>query len=69
MGSFREEFERTESTLARHRAAIKERLIDAVTDGIAHLLSNGWELNKMPPGLREEFLSLMNDLTRKTATL
>ncbi len=40
MGSFREEFERTESTLARHRAAIKERLIAAVTNGIARLRPN-----------------------------
>jgi hypothetical protein len=29
MGSFRGEFKRTERSLARHPAAIKERLIDA----------------------------------------
>lgn len=34
-------------------------------NGIARLRPNEWELNKMPPELREEFLSLMNDLTKK----
>ncbi len=65
MGSFREGFERTESTLARHRAAFKEGLIAAVTNRIAHLRPNEWELNKMSPELREEFLRLMDDLTKK----
>lgn len=64
MGSFREEFIRTESTLARHQAAIKERLADAVVAGIAHLASNQHELAKMPDDLREQFLELMNDLAK-----
>lgn len=64
MGSFREEFTRTESTLARHQAAIKERLIAAARAGINALHGNKSELAKMPDGLREEFLRLMDDLTK-----
>ncbi len=64
MGSFREEFMRTERTLARHPAAIKERLIDAAKAGIAALHGNERELAKMPTGLRQEFLELMADLTK-----
>jgi hypothetical protein len=64
MGSFREEFMRTESTLARHLAAIKERLIDASINGIAHLHGNERELAKMPDELREQFLEFMADLTK-----
>jgi hypothetical protein len=55
--------------LARHRAAIKERLIDAIEKGIARLRPNERELNEMPPDLREEFSSLMNGLTKNSATL
>ena len=65
MGSYREEFERTESILTRHRAATKERLMAVIMNGIVRLRSNEWELNKMPPELREEFLNLMSDLTEK----
>ena len=50
--------------MARHRAAIKERLIDAIENGISRLRPNERELNKMPPELREEFSSLMNGLTK-----
>ena len=64
MGDFREEFMRTKRTLARHPAAIKERLIDAAIDGIAHLGSNDRELANMPEDLREEFLQLMDELTK-----
>lgn len=64
MGSFREEFMRTERTLARHPAAIKERLIDAAIAGIAHLHSNEYEIAKMPEELREGFRELMADLTK-----
>jgi glyoxylate utilization-related uncharacterized protein len=64
MGSFREEFMRTESTLARHPAAIKERLIDAARAGIAALRNNERELAKMPAGLRREFLEFMDELTK-----
>src|ERR1051325_1104381 len=64
MGSFREEFMRTERTLARHPAAIKERLIDAAKAGIAALHGNERELAKMPTGLRKEFSELMADLTK-----
>lgn len=64
MGSFREEFMRTESTLARHTAAIKERLVDAARAGIAALHGNERELDKMPAGLRQEFLEFMDDLTK-----
>jgi hypothetical protein len=64
MGSFREEFMRTEHSLARHPAAIKERLVDAARAGIAALHSNERELAKMPEGLRQEFQELMVDLTK-----
>lgn len=64
MGSFQEEFIRTESTLARHQAAIKERLIDAAVAGIAHLSCNEHELQKMPEDLRNRFLEFMADLTK-----
>jgi hypothetical protein len=64
MGSFREEFMRTERTLARHPAAIKERLIDAAIAGIAALHANERELKKMPEGLRQEFLEFMDELTK-----
>ena len=64
MGSFKEEFMRTESTLARHQAAINERLIDAAIVGIAHLASNKRELEKMPEELRSDFLQFMDDLTK-----
>jgi hypothetical protein len=64
MGSFREEFTRTENTLARHQAAIKERLIDAAIAGIAHLSSNEHELQKMPEDLRTRFLEFTADLTK-----
>lgn len=64
MGSFREEFTRTENTLARHQAAIKERLIDAAIAGIAHLSSNEHELQKMPEDLRNRFLDFMAELTK-----
>jgi hypothetical protein len=64
MGSFREEFMRTESTLARHPAAIRERLVDAARAGIAALHGNERELAKMPEGLRQEFLEFMADLTK-----
>ncbi|HSK72231.1 MAG TPA: hypothetical protein VK892_11080 [Pyrinomonadaceae bacterium] len=64
MGSFREEFMRTERTLARHPAAIKERLIAAAINGIAHLNSNKRELDKMPKELREWFLDFMEKLTK-----
>ncbi len=55
---------RTEHSLARHPAAIKERLIDAARHGIAALHGNEHELAKMPPDLRQEFLRFMDDLTR-----
>ena len=55
---------RTERALARHPAAIKERLIDAAIAGIAHLKSNKWELDKMPEDLRERFLEFMERLTK-----
>ena len=64
MGSFREEFTRTESTLARHPAAIKERLIAAARSGISALHGNETELAKMPDDLREDFIRLMDDLTK-----
>ena|SRR5687768_5691838 len=64
MGSFREEFHRTERTLARHPAAIKERLIDAAIAGIAHLYGNEHELSKMPQELPEQFLAFMDELTK-----
>lgn len=64
MGSFREEFMRTERALARHPAAIKERLIDAARAGIAALHGNQRELDKMPEWLRREFLEFMDDLTK-----
>src|SRR5436853_7004084 len=64
MGSFREEFMRTERTLARHQAAIRERLVDAARAGIAALHGNEKELAKMPEGLRLEFLEFMDDLTK-----
>ena len=64
MGSFREEFMRTESSLARHPAGIKERLIDAAIAGIAHLSTNQHELDKMPEELRTQFLDFMQKLTR-----
>lgn len=38
---------RTERTLARHPAAIKERLIDAVITGIAALHGNERDLKKI----------------------
>jgi hypothetical protein len=63
MGNFREEFSRTERTLARHPAAIKERLIAAAIAGIAALSGNEKELAKMPEELRDRFLTLMNELT------
>jgi hypothetical protein len=65
MGSFREEFMRTERTLAIHRGAIKERFIDAVIHGIAALRSNKRELDKMPEDLREHFLEFMEKLTAR----
>jgi len=55
---------RTERALARHPAAIKERLIDAAIAGIAALHGNERELKKMPEGLRREFLEFMADLTK-----
>lgn len=64
MGSFREEFTRTERTLARHPAAIKERLIDAAIAGIAGLHGNERELAKLPRKLRQEFMEFMDDLTK-----
>jgi hypothetical protein len=64
MGSFREEFMRTERSLARHPLAIKERLIDAARHGIAALHGNEHELAKMPNDLREEFLKFMDELTK-----
>ena len=64
MGSFREEFMRTERALARHPAAIKERLIDAAIAGVAHLNANETELAKMPEELRQEFLGFMDELTK-----
>ncbi|HYX72409.1 MAG TPA: hypothetical protein VE732_06535 [Nitrososphaera sp.] len=64
MGSFREEFMRTERTLARHPAAIKERLVDAARAGIAALSCNDHEMAKMPRGLRQEFQELMAELTK-----
>ena|SRR5436853_2238007 len=64
MGSFREEFMRTERSLARHSAAIKERLIDAARHGIAALHGNEHELAKMPEDIRGKFLEFMDDLTK-----
>lgn len=55
---------RTKRTLARHPAAIKERLIDAAIAGIAHLNGNKRELDKMPPELRDWFLEFMGKLTK-----
>lgn len=55
---------RTERSLARHPAAIKERLIDAARAGIAALHGNERELKKMPAGLRRQFLEFMDDLTK-----
>ncbi len=65
MGSFREEFSRTERALARHPAAIKERLVDATIRGVAALHGNKRELEKMPEELREQFLEFMAKLTAK----
>lgn len=56
---------RTERALARHRAAIKERLIDATIAGIIRLRSNTYELEKMPPELRADVVALLNKLTSK----
>ena len=53
---------RTESTLARHQAAIKERLIDAVNAGLSHLSEE--ELMKMPEELRHKVRVFMAELTR-----
>jgi hypothetical protein len=55
---------RTERSLARHPAAIKERLIEAARHGIAALHSNKHELDKMPADLRQQFLEFMADLTK-----
>ncbi len=65
MGSFREEFTRTERTLARHTGAIRERLIQAAEGGIGSLSNNQWELDKMPEDLRERFLKLMEKLKKR----
>ena len=54
---------RTESTLARHQAAIKERLVAAASAGMNALHGNKSELSKMPDDLREEFLRFMDDLS------
>lgn len=56
---------RTERTLARHTAAIRERFIDAAINGIARLAGNQWELDKMPEHLREQFLEFMEKITKK----
>lgn len=56
---------RTERALARHPAAIKERLIDAAIAGILHLRANKRELEKMPDELREDVLALLDKLTSK----
>src|SRR6266446_315904 len=64
MGRFREEFIRTKSTLSRHPAAIKERLVDAAISGIAHLHCNKHELDKMPEELRQQFTEFMDELTK-----
>ena len=65
MGSFREQFMRTERSLASHPAAIRERFTDAVIHGIAFLSGDERELAKMPEDLREWFLELMQKLTAK----
>ena len=53
---------RTESTLARHQAAIKERFIDALNAGMSHLTEE--ELLKIPDELRSDVRSFMAEVTR-----
>ena len=65
MGSFREEFMRTERTLAIHLASIRERFIDALINGVAHLNSNERELTKMPKELRQDFEEFMAKVTAR----
>lgn len=63
MGSFREEFNKTKRTLARHPAAIRERFIDALIAGVAHLSANQHELDKMPAEVKESFVEFMDKVT------
>lgn len=63
MGSFIEQFSRTERTLARHPAGIKERFIDALMNGVANLNHDEREKNRMPRYLRQDFEEFMSKVT------
>jgi hypothetical protein len=62
MGSFREEFYRTESCLIRNLAAIKERFVAAAIN-LSALAGNKRELEKMPKELRDEFLAFYEKIS------